>query len=85
MKRELPKPRQERARRLVVFSYLGGDKHLAAAFEGRDVIVGGPSHNRMEHTERVGQTLIVQAGAYRPFRCVEVIKRQHDGFGDFRP
>ena len=50
----------------VVLSHLGlaGDKHLAEAVEGLDIIVGGHSHNRMEQAERVGKTLIVQAGAH---------------------
>ena len=51
---------------IVVLSHLGlaGDKHLAEAVDGLDIIVGGHSHNRMEQAERVGKTLIVQAGAH---------------------
>ena len=51
---------------VVVLSHLGlsGDKKLAEAVEGIDVIVGGHSHNRMTKAERVGDTLIVQAGAH---------------------
>jgi 5'-nucleotidase/UDP-sugar diphosphatase len=62
----LPKMRQEGAELIVVLSHLGlgGDKALAGAVEGIDVIVGGHSHNRMQKAEEVGTTLIVQAGAH---------------------
>ena len=43
---------------------LGADTHLARTVEGIDVIVGGHSHNRMTEALRVGNTLIVQAGAH---------------------
>ena len=64
--RELPKLRREGAQLIVVLSHLGlsGDKNLAQAVSGIDVIVGGHSHNRMEQAEQVGSTLIVQAGAH---------------------
>ncbi|MHB9080705.1 MAG: bifunctional metallophosphatase/5'-nucleotidase [Pirellulaceae bacterium] len=63
---QLPKMQHEGAELIVVLSHLGlsGDKQLAAAVTGIDVIVGGHSHNRMEHAELVGNTLIVQAGAH---------------------
>ncbi len=62
----LPKMRQDGAELIVVLSHLGlgGDKILAKAVEGIDVIVGGHSHNRMLKAEKVGTTLIVQAGAH---------------------
>lgn len=43
---------------------LGADIELAKQVPGIDVIVGGHSHNRMSEALRVGQTLIVQAGAH---------------------
>ncbi|GAA5510951.1 bifunctional UDP-sugar hydrolase/5'-nucleotidase [Novipirellula caenicola] len=43
---------------------LGADIQLAKQVRGIDVIVGGHSHNRMHEARRVGQTLIVQAGAH---------------------
>ena len=51
---------------IVVLSHLGlsEDRQLATTVAGIDVIVGGHSHNRMEHAEKVGKTLIVQAGAH---------------------
>lgn len=66
VKRFLPKMRDDGAEVIVVLSHLGlsGDKKLAQAVEGIDVIVGGHSHNRMAEAERVGNTLIVQAGAH---------------------
>lgn len=57
---------QEGAQISIVLSHLGlhGDRHLAAETEGIDVIVGGHSHNRIRDPLRVGDTLIVQAGAH---------------------
>ena len=51
---------------VIVLSHLGltGDKALANTVSGIDIIVGGHSHNRMTKPERVGDTLIVQAGAH---------------------
>lgn len=66
VKHYLPKLREDGAELVVVLSHLGlgGDKALAKAVEGIDVIVGGHSHNRMTQAEKVGTTLIVQAGAH---------------------
>jgi 2',3'-cyclic-nucleotide 2'-phosphodiesterase (5'-nucleotidase family) len=66
VKHYLPKMRQEGVDVAVVLSHLGlsADKHLAQSVDGIDVIVGGHSHNRMDKAERVGDTLIVQAGAH---------------------
>mgnify|MGYP001041144057 CR=1 FL=1 len=49
---------------LIVLSSLGleGDKALAAAVPGIDIIIGGTSHTLMNKPERVGNTLIVQQG-----------------------
>lgn len=62
----LAEMRQEGAELALILSHLGlsGDKHLAEAVEGIDVIVGGHSHNRMTEALHVGRTLIVQAGAH---------------------
>jgi 5'-nucleotidase len=66
VKHYLTKMRDDGAELVVVLSHLGlgGDKLLAKAVEGIDVIVGGHSHNRMSKAETVGTTLIVQAGAH---------------------
>jgi 5'-nucleotidase/UDP-sugar diphosphatase len=66
VKQNLPKMRDEGAELILVLSHLGlgGDKHLARSIAGIDVIVGGHSHNRMDEAEKVGSTLIVQAGAH---------------------
>ena len=66
VKHYLPTIRNAGAQLIVVLSHLGlgGDKALAKAVEGIDVIVGGHSHNRMSEAEKVGTTLIVQAGAH---------------------
>ena len=62
----LPLMRAEGAEVVVVLSHLGlsGDQQLARAIKGIDVIVGGHSHNRMADAEKVGDTIIVQAGAH---------------------
>lgn len=62
----LPRLRDEGAEIVIVLSHLGlgGDQQLARSVGGIDVIVGGHSHNRMQDAERVGETLIVQAGAH---------------------
>ena len=62
----LPRLREEGAEVIIVLSHLGlsGDEQLARAVKGIDVIVGGHSHNRMEKVQRIGDTLIVQAGAH---------------------
>lgn len=65
--RELvPQLRREGAQLVVVLSHFGlsAEQHLAREVPGIDVIVGGHSHNRMVEAERVGETLIVQAGAH---------------------
>ncbi len=66
VKHYLSKMRSDGAELIVVLSHLGlgGDKVLAKAVAGIDVIVGGHSHNRMAEAETVGTTLIVQAGAH---------------------
>lgn len=43
---------------------LGADRALARTVEGIDVIVGGHSHHRPRTAEKVGATLVVQAGAH---------------------
>lgn len=51
---------------LIALTHLGlsADEQLASLVKGIDVIVGGHSHNRMAQAEKVGETLIVQAGAH---------------------
>jgi 5'-nucleotidase len=50
---------------IVVLSHLGldGDRALARAVDGIDLIVGGHSHTFLERPETVDGALIVQAGA----------------------
>jgi len=56
---------EEQADLIVVLSHLGydGDVALAELVSGIDVIVGGHSHVFLERPLKVGDTLIVQAGA----------------------
>jgi len=51
---------------LVCLSHigLGKDRELAVRVPGIDLIVGGHTHEALETGERVGETLIVQAGRY---------------------
>jgi 2',3'-cyclic-nucleotide 2'-phosphodiesterase (5'-nucleotidase family) len=62
----LPKLRADGAELVVALSHLGlgADLRLVRDVAGIDVIVGGHSHNRMADATRVGNTLIVQAGAH---------------------
>lgn len=46
---------------------LGRDRELAARVDGIDLIIGGHTHALLEEGERVGDTLVVQAGAHGRF------------------
>jgi 2',3'-cyclic-nucleotide 2'-phosphodiesterase (5'-nucleotidase family) len=46
---------------------LGKDRELAARVAGIDLIIGGHTHALLEQGERVGDTLLVQAGAHGRF------------------
>jgi 5'-nucleotidase/UDP-sugar diphosphatase len=65
-KRHVPILRREGADIVIAVTHLGlsADIQLARDVEGIDVIVGGHSHNRMTEALRIGDTLIVQAGAH---------------------
>lgn len=66
VKEYLPKVRAAGAELVVALSHLGlgADLRLAKEGTGIDVIVGGHSHNRMAGATKVGDTLVVQAGAH---------------------
>lgn len=66
VKSEVQKLRSSGAVVIVVLSHLGltADMQLASETDDVDVIIGGHSHNRMTIPEKVGRTLIVQAGAH---------------------
>lgn len=51
---------------IVLLSHLGyqADCRLAREVDGLDVILGGHTHHLLEHGERIGRTLIAQAGRY---------------------
>jgi 2',3'-cyclic-nucleotide 2'-phosphodiesterase (5'-nucleotidase family) len=68
LREQLPRLRQE-ADIVVVLSHLGyaGDRKLAQAVPGIDLIVGGHSHTRLERPERVNGTWIVQAYEHGKF------------------
>ncbi len=50
---------------IIVLSHSGDelDRRIAAAVDGADVIVGGHSHKRLYPPEKIGDTLVVQAGS----------------------
>jgi 5'-nucleotidase/UDP-sugar diphosphatase len=56
---------EDEADLIVVLSHLGydGDQALAKAVDGIDVIVGGHSHIYLETPRKIGDTIVVQAGA----------------------
>lgn len=51
---------------LIALTHIGiaKDRLLAASIPGIDLIIGGHSHDVLEQGERVGETLIVQAGSW---------------------
>jgi 5'-nucleotidase / UDP-sugar diphosphatase len=64
--RFIKKATDEGAVIIIVLSHLGldADKDLAQRVPGIHVIVGGHSHTALENPALVGNTIIVQAGAY---------------------
>lgn len=62
----VPRLRAQGAELVIALTHLGlaADRKLAESVPGIDVIVGGHSHNRMRTALKVGDTLIVQAGAH---------------------
>ncbi|WP_309570191.1 metallophosphatase [Deinococcus sp.] len=67
--RLVPELRAAGAGLVVLLSHLGleGDRRMAAAVPGIDVIVGAHSHDLLPDGEWVGDTLIVQAGNYAEY------------------
>ncbi|MGI6457479.1 MAG: bifunctional metallophosphatase/5'-nucleotidase [bacterium] len=63
---------------VVLLSHQGlkNDRIMAERIEGIDVIVGGSSQKVLKQPEKVGNTIIVQAGAYAQF--VGVLELQVD-------
>jgi 2',3'-cyclic-nucleotide 2'-phosphodiesterase (5'-nucleotidase family) len=66
VKEYLPKVRADGTQLVIALSHLGlgADLRLARDVAGIDVIIGGHSHNRMAEATKVGDTLVVQAGAH---------------------
>lgn len=60
---------RERADVIVVLSHMGyeAERVIAQRVQGIDVIVGGHTHDIIWRPERVGSTLIVQAGSHGKF------------------
>ncbi len=68
VKRYLPELKK-RNNIVIVLSHLGieEDRKLASEFQDIDIIVGGHSHHLLPKGERVGSTLIAQAGSRGKF------------------
>ncbi len=60
-------------------SHEGEDEAIAAAVPGIDVIVSGHSHTALSEAIEVGDTLIVQAGAYTRYVGELTVSREPDG------
>lgn len=69
---------------VILLSHCGldADRQLAGAVPGIDLIVGGHSHHLLTAPERVGQTWIVQAGAFG--QQVGLVTVTADGAGGWR-
>ena len=78
--RLIKKAKDEGAVIIIVLSHLGldADKDLAQSIPGIHVIVGGHSHTALENPVVVGNTIIVQAGAYGLYLGVLKLKIDPD-------
>ncbi len=78
--RFIKKAKDEGAVIIIVLSHLGldADKYLAQNIPGIHVIVGGHSHTALENPVVVGNTIIVQAGAYGLYLGVLKLKIDPD-------
>jgi len=76
----IKKAKDEGAVLIIVLSHLGldADKDLAQRIPGIHVIVGGHSHTALENPAVVGNTIIVQAGAYGLYLGVLKLKIDPD-------
>ncbi len=71
---------------LIALTHIGveGDRKLAAAVPGIDLIVGGHSHTPLTEAVKQGDTLIVQAGSYgRSLGVVELVV-ENDAVASFQ-
>jgi 2',3'-cyclic-nucleotide 2'-phosphodiesterase (5'-nucleotidase family) len=67
---------------LIALTHIGiaRDRDLAVAAPEIDLIIGGHTHVVLEHGERIGETLIVQAGSHgRYYGIVEVAPNSVEG------
>lgn len=65
---------------VAVDGHSGEDEEIAAAVPGIDVIVSGHSHTALAEPILVGDTIIVQAGAYTQYVGELTIKPSDDGW-----
>lgn len=64
----------------ILLTHIGlrRDRELAEAVQGIDLIIGGHSHHLLPNGERIGETLIVQAGSHsRHIGIVEIHSRDN--------
>jgi 2',3'-cyclic-nucleotide 2'-phosphodiesterase (5'-nucleotidase family) len=66
LKKELPRMREKGADVIILLSHMGADKdrEIAARYPDIGVIVGGHTHTEIKKPEKVGNTLIMQAGCF---------------------
>ena len=64
LEKYIPEMKKQGADLIVVNSHLGApeDRKLAENIQGIDIIVGGHSHSKLDKGEKIGDTIIVQAG-----------------------
>jgi 2',3'-cyclic-nucleotide 2'-phosphodiesterase (5'-nucleotidase family) len=62
----LPRVKEKGADVIILLSHMGADKdrEIAAKYPEIGVIVGGHTHTEIEKPQKVGKTLIMQAGCY---------------------
>jgi 2',3'-cyclic-nucleotide 2'-phosphodiesterase (5'-nucleotidase family) len=66
---------------VVALTHIGlkQDRRLAESVAGIDLILGGHSHDVLEHGERIGETLICQTGCYAQYLGRVEVERREDG------
>jgi len=67
--RLLPEMKGQNLDLIVLLSHLGlqSDRQIASEIDGIDIILGGHTHHALHEPERIGGTIICQAGCYGAF------------------
>lgn len=77
---------QEKVDLVIGLTHIGydDDRLLAAGVPGIDIIVGGHSHTRLDLPEKVGDTVIVQAGEYAQVLGKLEVSYEHGKVTDYK-